>query len=219
LLLSTDASPGTLRRVVEFLGGNNHTFLSLTIAACKVTADAAHGIPHSTVVTAMSRNGVEFALRVGGAPGWSIAGTAPMDEAIYYSGYTAADAAGDIGDSAIIETAGLGGLVIGAAPSVSSFVGGGMRRSREAMEAMRSLCVGTNPRFAPAAVDFLQPGLGIDLRQVVRLGVTPLVDTGVLHKTSGVGQIGTGIARAPLEVFHRALRAFPVPAAEEEVRT
>ena len=220
LLLRADdgAGAGALRRVVEFLGGNNHSFLSLTIAAAKVTADAAHGVPHSTVVTAMSRNGVEFALRVGGAPGWTIAPTAPMDEAIYYSGYTAADAAGDIGDSAIIETAGLGGLVIGAAPSVSSFVGGGMQRSREAMEAMRALCVGTNPRFAPAAVDFLQPGLGIDLRQVVRLGVTPLVDTGVLHKASGVGQIGTGVARAPLEVFHRALRAFPLPAPDQEVR-
>jgi hypothetical protein len=218
LLLRTGVDAGVLRRVVEFLGGNNHSFLSLTIAAAKVTADAAHGVPHSTVVTAMSRNGIQFALRVGGAPGWTIAATAPMDEAIYYSGYTAADAAGDIGDSAIIETAGLGGLVIGAAPSVSSFVGGGMQRSREAMEAMRALCVGTNPRFAPAAVDFLQPGLGIDLRQVVRLGVTPLVDTGVLHKASGVGQIGTGVARAPLEVFHRALRAFPLPAPEPEVR-
>lgn len=219
LLLKTGASADTLRQVVEFLGGNNHSFLSLTIAACKVTADAAHGVPHSTVVTAMSRNGVEFALRVGGADGWSIAPTAPMDEAIYYSGYSAADAAGDIGDSAIIETAGLGGMVIGGAPSISSFVGGGMQRARESMELMRSLCVGTNPRFAPAAVDLLQPGLGFDLRQVVRLGVSPLIDTGVLHKASGVGQIGTGVARAPLEVFHRALRAFPVPPPEKAVQS
>ena len=212
LLLGTGAPAAVLSRVVEFIGSNNHSFLSLTIAACKVTADAAHGIPGSTVVTGMSRNGVDFALRVGGAPGWFVAPTAPMDEAIYYSGYSAADAAGDIGDSAIIETAGLGGMVIGGAPSISSFVGGGMRRSRRAMEAMRALCVGANPRFAPAAVDHLQAAVGIDLRQVVRLGVTPIIDTGVLHKASGVGQIGTGVARAPLEVFRRALRGFPLPA-------
>jgi hypothetical protein len=211
LLLRTAAPADVLRQVVEFLAGNNHSFLSLTIAACKVTADAAHGVAHSTVVTGMSRNGVDFALRVGGAEEWFVAPTAPMDEAIYYSGYSAADAAGDIGDSAIIETAGLGGMVIGGAPSISSFVGGGMARARQAMETMRLLCVGQNPRFAPAAVDFLQAPLGIDLRQVVRLGVTPIIDTGVLHKTSGVGQIGTGIARAPLEVFRRALRGFPLP--------
>jgi len=211
LLLRTGAPTDKLRSVVEFIGGNNHSFLSLTISACKVAADAGHGIPHATVVTGMSRNGVDFALRVGGAQGWFVAPTAPMDEAIYYSGYSAADAAGDIGDSAIIETAGLGGMVIGAAPSISSFVGGGMRRSREAMETMRALSAGSNPRFAPAAVDHLQPAVGIDLRQVVRLGTTPIIDTGVLHKASGVGQIGTGIARAPLEVFRRALRGFPLP--------
>jgi hypothetical protein len=217
LLLQTGAAAGVLRQVVEFLAGNNHSFLSLTITACKVSADAAHGIAHATVVTGMSRNGVEFALRVGGTEGWAVAPTAPMDEAIYYSGYGPQDAAGDIGDSAIIETAGLGGMVIGAAPSISSFVGGGMARAREAMQGMRALCVGANPRFAPSAADFLQPAVGIDLRQVVRTGTTPIIDTGVLHKASGVGQIGTGIARAPLEVFHRALRAFPLP--PEEVRS
>jgi hypothetical protein len=212
LLLQTGAPADVLRQVVEFIGGNNHSFLSFTLTACKVAADAAHGVPCSTVVTAMSRNGVDFALRLGGADGWAISRTAPMDEAIYYSGYGPADAAGDIGDSAIVETAGLGAMVIGAAPSLSSFVGGGMQRAREAMETMRSVCVATNPRFAPAAVDLLQAPVGIDARQVVRLGVTPIIDTGVLHRTSGVGQIGTGIARAPLEAFTRALRGFPIPA-------
>lgn len=64
----------------------------------------------------MSRNGVDFALRIGGMNEWFIAPTAPMDEAIYYSGYGPEDAAGDIGDSAIVETMGLGGMVIGGAP-------------------------------------------------------------------------------------------------------
>jgi hypothetical protein len=215
LLLQADLPAGTIRRVVEFVSGNNHSFLSLTISACKVAADAAHGVPHATVVTGMSRNGVEFALRLGGAPGWTLAPTAPMDEAIYYSGYGPQDAAGDIGDSAIIETAGLGAMVIGGAPSISSFVGGGMARAREAMLALRGLCVGANPRFAPSAVDFLQAPAGIDARQVLRLGTTPIIDTGVLHKASGVGQIGTGIARAPIEAFRKALRAFPLPPAPE----
>jgi len=123
MLLETGLKKNVISRIVEFMSSNNHSFLSLTLTACKVAADAAHGIPNSTVVTAMSRNGVDFALRVGGMDGWTIVPTAPMDEAIYYSGYGPEDAAGDIGDSAIVETAGLGGMVIGAAPSISSFVG------------------------------------------------------------------------------------------------
>lgn len=212
MLLGADVERGVLAKIVDFIGHNNHSFLSLTLTACKAAADAAHGIPHATVVTAMSRNGVNFALRVGGIPDqWFIAPTAPMDEAIYYSGYGPADAAGDIGDSAIVETAGLGGMIIGAAPSISSFVGGSMQHSRQAMAAMRSICAGANPAFAPGAVDFTPAPVGIDIRKVVRLGLTPIIDTGVLHKASGVGQIGTGIARAPMAAFRKALAAMPAP--------
>ena len=212
MLLSADVTRDVVSRIVDFIGQNNHSFLSLTLTACKAAADAAHGIPHSTVVTAMSRNGVNFALRVGGmAEKWFIAPTAPMDEAIYYSGYGPQDAAGDIGDSAIVETAGLGGMIIGAAPSISSFVGGSMQHSRQAMATMRAICAGANPAFAPGAADFTPAPLGIDIRKVARLGITPIIDTGVLHKASGVGQIGTGIARAPMAAFRLALAAMPVP--------
>lgn len=209
MLLATDADKATIAKIVEFIGQNNHSFLSLTLTACKAAAEAAHGVENSTIVTAMSRNGVDFALRVGGMKDrWFIAPTAPMDEAIYYSGYGPEDAAGDIGDSAIVETAGLGGMVIGAAPSISSFVGGSMQHSRQAMATMRGICAGANPAFAPGAVDFTPAPVGIDIRKVVRSGVTPIIDTGVLHKASGVGQIGTGIARAPMAAFIMALRTM-----------
>ena len=210
MLLATSIERSTVARIIEFISQNNHSFLSLTLTACKAAADAAHGIPNATVVTAMSRNGVNFALRVGGIKDqWFIAPTAPMDEAIYYSGYGPQDAAGDIGDSAIVETMGLGGMIIGAAPSISSFVGGSMQHSRQSMAAMRTICAGANPAFAPGAVDFTPAPLGVDIRKVVRLGLTPIIDTGVLHKASGVGQIGTGIARAPMAAFHKALAAMP----------
>lgn len=208
LLLNSNESKETINAVTQFIGGNNHSFLPLTIAGCKASAEAAHGVPHSTIVTAMSRNGVDFALRIGGMNEWFIAPTAPMDEAIYYSGYGPEDAAGDIGDSAIVETMGLGGMVIGGAPSISSFVGGGMANSLKSMKIMQRICASNNPKFAPGAVDFTPAPLGIDLRKVMRLGITPIVDTGVLHKASGVGQIGTGIARAPMACFELALRSI-----------
>lgn len=207
-MLEAGIDTRTVLDIHRFIADNNHFFLSFTIAACKTATEAAHGTPNSTVVTGMSRNGIDFGLRIASMDEWFITPTAPMDEAIYYSGYTWEDAAGDIGDSAAVEAAGLGGMIIGAAPSLSSFVGGSMNHSRNAMSAMRSICAGENPRFSPATVDFAPAPLGIDVRKVVRTGVTPIADTGVLHKSSGVGQIGTGIARCPLDAFKMALRAI-----------
>lgn len=207
LLLNTNLDKKKILEIADFIDSNNHFFLNLTLTACKAAADAAHGVKNSTVVTAMSRNGVDFAIRVGGAGNrWFKSNTSPMDEAIYYSGYSAKDAAGDIGDSAIVETVGLGGMIIGAAPSISSFVGGTMEHSKRAMEVMQSICAGKNPRFGPASMNFMPAPVGIDVRKVVKSGVAPIIDTGVLHKSSGLGQIGAGIARAPKEVFYKALK-------------
>ena len=206
LLLKTDLTKKNILEIIEFIDSNNHFFLNLTLIGCKLAADAAHGVKHSTIVTAMSRNGVDFALRVGGVKDkWFIGKTAPMDEAIYYSGYSVDDAAGDIGDSAIVETVGLGGMIIPAAPSISSFVGGTLSDSIQTMKNMQSICFGSNQKFGPGSADFTPAPLGIDIRKVVKTGIAPVVDTGVLHKTSGIGQIGAGIARAPMDVFKKAL--------------
>ncbi len=206
LLLKTGLTKKKILEIIEFIDSNNHFFLNLTLIGCKLAADAAHGVKHSTIVTAMSRNGVDFALRVGGVKDrWFIDKTAPMDEAIYYSGYSVNDAAGDIGDSAIVETVGLGGMIIPAAPSISSFVGGTLSDSIRTMENMQSICFASNQKFGPGSADFTPAPLGIDIRKVVKTGVAPVVDTGVLHKTSGIGQIGAGIARAPMDVFKKAV--------------
>ena len=50
--------------------------------------------------------------------------------------------------------------------------------------------------------------MGIDLRKVVELGITPRVNTGIAHREAGIGQIGAGLVRPPLEIFEEALVAF-----------
>jgi hypothetical protein len=41
---------------------------------------------------------------------------------------------------------------------------------------------------------------------VVDSGVQPVFNTGIAHREAGVGQIGAGIAKAPLACFAGALR-------------
>ena len=43
------------------------------------------------------------------------------------------------------------------------------------------------------------------MRRVVELGITPKVTTGILHASAGTGQVGAGVATAPLECFRAAL--------------
>ena len=123
-LLKTDFAISDIAAVLEFIANNDHFFLNLSMATCKAMLDAAHGVPGSTLVTAMARNGVEFGIRVSGTWRAWFTAPAPSVDGLYFPGYSIEDAAPDLGDSAIAETAGIGGFAMGASPAIVQFVGG-----------------------------------------------------------------------------------------------
>jgi len=209
-MLEAGVDGKTVAEIIRFADNNNHFFLNFTMAAVKATMDAAHGVPYSTVVTAMSRNGVDFMMRVAGlGDRWIVGPVSPMDEAVYYTGYGVADAAGDIGDSAIIETCGLGGMAIAGAPSLAPFVGGKLSDAVASVESLANITVARHPKFSLPPADGVQTPLGVDVRRVVETRLVPFITTGVLHESSPtVGQIGTGVARAPVALFDQALAAL-----------
>jgi|HigsolmetaAR202D_1030399.scaffolds.fasta_scaffold18621_2 hypothetical protein len=209
-MLDAGVAPRAVAEIVRYADGNNHTFLNFTMAGVKATMDAAHGIADSTVVTAMSRNGVDFMMRVGGlGEQWMLSPVRPMDEAVYYTGYSVADAAGDIGDSAIIETCGLGGMAIAGAPTIAPFVGGTLADEIAVVEDFAQIALARHPKFSLPPMDSQRTPVGIDVRRVVETRIVPFITTGVLHESSPtVGQIGTGIARTPIELFEQALIAL-----------
>lgn len=193
---------------LDFLRGNDHFFLNLSMAACKASLDAAHGVPGSTVVTAMSRNGVDFGVRLSGTgDDWY---TAPVGvpDGLYFPGYGPEDANPDLGDSAITETCGIGGFAMAAAPAIVRFVGGTAADALNYTREMYRITLERNPAFALPPLGFAGSPTGIDARRVVESGVQPVINTGIAHKLPGVGQIGAGIARAPLSCFADALRGL-----------
>lgn len=207
--LAETAQPVTAAAVLRFLAGNDQFFLNLAMAACKCMADGLRDIPFCTVVTAMSRNGVEFGLRVSGLGQEWFTAQAPAPDGLYFSGYSAPDANPDMGDSAIVETVGLGGFAMAAAPAVAGFVG--LRAAQEAAtltHRMGEITIGQSPHFKIPALDFAGTPTGIDIRRVVELETEPVINTGIAHRRAGVGQIGAGVARAPLACFQQALAAF-----------
>jgi hypothetical protein len=215
--MAAAVEPETAAAALDFLRANDHFYLNLSMAACKATLDAAAGIPGSTVVTAMARNGVEFGIRAGGTGDAWFTAPAAVPDGLYFPGYGPADANPDIGDSAITETCGLGGLAMAAAPAIVGFVGGTAAGALRTTREMYRITLARHPGQTIPALGFAGTPAGIDLRRVVETGVVPVINTGIAHRRPGVGQIGAGTARAPLACFVAALRgvaaALGVPGA------
>jgi len=204
---TTDA--GIIARLADFIGSNDQFFLNLAMAAGKATTDPCVGRAASTLVVTMARNGTDFGIRVAGlGDRWL---TAPVNtpSGLYFAGFGPADANPDIGDSAIVETIGLGGFAMAAAPAVAGFVGaGGLREAVAVTEEMAEIAIGEHPHFRIPTLDNRGAPVGIDVRRVVATGITPLINTGIAGRRPGVGQIGAGTVRAPLACFEQALAAL-----------
>jgi hypothetical protein len=191
---------------LEFMEGNNHFYLNLSMAACKASLDAAHEVEGSTVVTTMARNGVEFGIRLSGTgEAWF---TAPVEvpDGLYFPGYSVADANPDLGDSAITETCGIGGFAMAGAPAIVRFVGGTPEDALGYTRQMYAITLARNADFALPPLGFAGTPTAIDARRVVDSGIAPVINTGIAHREPGIGQIGAGIARAPLACFEAGLR-------------
>jgi hypothetical protein len=197
-----------LAEVLDFIAGNEHFFLNISMATCKLMLDAAHGVEGSSMVTAMSRNGVEFGIRVSGLGDRWFTTPAGEIDGLYFAGYSAADAARDLGDSSITETAGFGGFSMAAAPAIVKFVGGTPDDATANSRRMRYITLGESDTFQLPALDFRGAPCGIDLRKVVDTGIEPVINTGIAHREAGIGQIGAGLTRAPLDCFVQALSAL-----------
>jgi hypothetical protein len=160
------------------------------------------------MVTAMARNGVEFGIRVSGLGERWFTAPAPVVNGLYFPAYTIKDAAPDLGDSAITETAGLGGFAMAAAPAIVKFVGGTPQDALANTLSMTHITLKRNGAFTLPALDFAGTPACIDVRRVVDTGLLPVINTGIAHKEPGVGQIGAGVTRAPLPCFTQALAAL-----------
>jgi hypothetical protein len=207
-IVTTCDDPSAAAAVLEFINGNDHFFLNLSMPASKATLDAARGIKNSSVVVVMARNGTDFGVQLSGTGNEWFTGPADVPDALYFPGYTKADANPDIGDSAITETNGLGGFAIAASPAIVQFVGGSTDDAINYTRQMYEITAAENNVYQIPYLNFRGSPTGIDVIKIVEKNILPFIDTGVAHKEPGVGQIGAGVLNAPLEPFKKAFEAF-----------
>lgn len=198
-----------LIKMTEFVTGNDQFFLNLAMAMGKATMDPVKNIEGCTVVTAMSRNGTNFGVKVSGLGEEWFEAPVNMPKGLYFPGFSEEDANPDIGDSTIVETFGIGGFSMGAAPAVVKFVGAtSVKEAVNYTNDMWEITVGKSTHYQMPSLDFEGAPTGIDIRKVIQTGILPVINTGMAHKNPGVGQVGAGIVHAPMECFVKALRRF-----------
>jgi hypothetical protein len=195
-------------KVLEFINGNDHFFLNLSMPASKAVLDAARNIKYSSVAVVMARNGTDFGVQLSGTGDKWFTGPAPVPDALYFPGFSKDDANPDIGDSAITETGGLGGFAIAAAPAIVQFVGGSAKDAINYTLQMYEITAAENNVYQIPYLNFRGTPTGIDVIKVIEKSLTPFIDTGVAHKNPGVGQVGAGVLSAPIEPFIKAFEGF-----------
>lgn len=202
------ADKKTAIEVLEFIDGNDHFFLNLSMPALKAMVEVAEGIEGSTLVTVMARNGTDFGIRVAALPDRWFTAPAPIVDGLWLPGYTEEDANPDIGDSSITETVGCGGFAMAAAPAIVRFVGGTASLALNVTQEMYEITVGEHEFFTVPVLNFRGTPLGIDVRKVMSTGISPFINTGIAHKKPGVGMVGAGLVRAPQKCFEDAFAAL-----------
>ncbi|HID52242.1 MAG TPA: DUF1116 domain-containing protein [Anaerolineae bacterium] len=208
LIAQTGYSDEEKAKVLQFLGDNALSVLNPVMGACKAMADAAHGVEGSTLMTTMARNGTDLGIRVSGLGNQWFTGPVGQPRGLYFSGFTAEDASGDIGDSTITETVGIGAFAMAAAPAIVTFISGNAQDALNATMEMYEITLAENSHFTIPYLDFKGTPTGVDIRKVIELGITPRINTGIAHKDAGVGQVGAGLVRPPMNVFEEALIAY-----------
>ncbi len=207
-MIRTQKDQEDTARVIEFINAHDHCFLNLSMPSGKAMLLPAEGIEGSTILTAMARNGTDFGIRMAGMPQRWVTAPAGIVEGLYLPGFSAQDANPDIGDSTITETAGIGGFAMATAPAIVTFISGTPRDAINTTLDMYEITFAENKNFTIPFLDFRGTPTGIDIRKVVEKNMPPRVNTGVAHKDPGVGQVGAGVAIAPMSIFEDALVAF-----------
>ena len=198
--------PDPIRQLLDYLSSSDYFFLRLSMAASKATADAAHGIEGSSVVTAMAFNCRDFAIRVSGLGDRWFRAPLPRVAAKLFEGFTEDDIQFMGGESIINETVGLGGFAQAAAFALQDYQGGSAESMVAMNRAMYEITLGEHPEFRIPYLGFRGTPMAIDIHKVVATGVTPVMNIGVAGRNGG--QIGAGVLRAPLACFQAAVEAY-----------
>jgi hypothetical protein len=192
-----------VRRTVAFMQATPVAFLRVAAAAAKTCLDAAHGVEGSSLVTGIVYSSKGGAMRVSGLGDAWFHGPLATFLGDFFWGSGPEDVAFAGGESTVMETIGLGALVMaGALAMPFGPVATRIERNRK----MYEITVGENQEYKIPYFDRGAP-TGIDIFKVVETGIKPFIHGGVIRK-DGEGAAGVGAMECAIEPFQAAVAAF-----------
>ena len=206
-LMKLDLPKEKLISVMNYIMDTPRFFHCYGQGASRCGVLSASGIPYSTMVTAFCGNGVTFGIKVSGLGEEWFTAPAPMMEGRYTSSkYTRKDQLPWLGDSCIVECAGMGGMAAAASPIVCSLRGLKANEAIDLTRMMEKICISQNPMFPIPNMNFDFLPVGIDIRKVLEYGIAPEIHGGIFNYEGGL--IGAGSTRVPMECFEKAMEAY-----------
>jgi hypothetical protein len=197
----------TLLKVMDYIVATPRFFHCYGQGASRSALLAAEGTPYATMVTAFCGNALEYGIKVAGLGDRWFTAPAPMMRGRYTSSqYSEKDQLPWIGDSCVVECAGMGGLAAAASPIVCNLRGLKLKDSIALTREMTQICIAKNYNFPIPNLDFDFLPVGIDIRKVLKTGIAPEIHGGMFNHEGGL--IGAGSARVPMLCFEKAMKAF-----------
>jgi hypothetical protein len=216
LLFTRELFPNMIKQIVrnqtaveqtlQALTEDHYFFLRLSMAAAKATADNAHHVRESSMVTAMAFNCQGFAIRVSGLGNTWFKGPHADVQAKLFDGHTEDEITWMGGESIITETIGLGGFAQACAFALQHYQGGSAEAMIERNKELYDITIGENPDYHIPVLGYRGTPTGIDIFKVIETGITPAMDIGIAGRDGG--QIGAGLVRAPLQCFTEATKNY-----------
>lgn len=155
--------------------------LPILMAACSVWLEDSGG-----EIVAAGGNGVEFGYKERGQSVWRTIEASPPQGALFGSA-ALTDVLGAIGDSAVVDFAGLGGQALQFCPSLQ--------------EAWARYLPGD---LAAHRLAVLDPSTGnVSTSSIVRNAHSPLVNLAMLGRGEAAGLIGRGVYKVPAKLFEK----------------
>jgi len=206
-LFRLDLPKEQILKTMDYIVDTPRFFHCFGQGASRAAMLSAIGTPYSTMVTAVCGNGVEFGIKVAGLGDEWFCAPAPMMKGRYTSSkFTEKDQLPWIGDSCVVECAGMGGIAASASPIVCNLRGLKLKDAIAITREMENICISKNHNFPIPNLDFDFLPVGIDILKVVETGICPEIHGGMFNYQGGL--IGAGSARVPMLCFQKAIKAF-----------
>ena len=189
-----DRTPGGITdpEVLDFMHNSPSLFLNLWMAATKCMMKLAEGVKGSSFITAAGGNGREVGIQVAGLPGRWFTVPAKPPVGTFDVDLPTDRSMGAIGDSAVVDTFGLGAMSQGLSEP-----------DNPAALLSSALSVSEHPYF-----QHLNIKLGSTARAVVNHGRGPVISLGILDKDGVLGRLGGGLYKMPVSLCSEALEAL-----------